>query len=38
MWSVEGDQLVKKDLGMGGVRFGDVGWSDYDVTFEASKS
>lgn len=37
-WTVEGDQLVKEDLGRGGVGFGDVGWTDYDLTFEVCKS
>ena len=37
-WSVEDDQLVKEGLGFGcWVEFGDQGWTDYDLTFEASK-
>ncbi len=38
LWSVEGDELVKEGLGRGTVTFGDVDWSDYDLTFEARKS
>jgi hypothetical protein len=38
-WTVEGDELIRNDIvGMNAVRFGDDGWSDYDLTFEASKS
>jgi formylglycine-generating enzyme len=38
LWTVDGDQLVKEGLGFGGVSFGDIGWTDYDLTFEARKS
>ena len=38
LWTVEGDQLVKEGLGRGTVEFGDVGWSDYDLTFEMRKA
>jgi hypothetical protein len=37
-WTVEGDQLTKEGPGSGGVAFGDQGWSDYDLTFEAFPS
>jgi TIR domain len=38
-WTVEGDELINKDtVGMVVVRFGDDGWSDYDLTFEACKT
>jgi serine/threonine protein kinase/tetratricopeptide (TPR) repeat protein len=36
-WVVEGDQLVKHGLGDGWVGFGDVKWTDYDLTYEAQK-
>ena len=36
-WTVQGDQLVKERPGGGGVEFGNGGWTDYDVTFEACK-
>jgi hypothetical protein len=36
--SVEGDQIVKEGLGFGAIIFGDSGWRDYDVDFEACKS
>jgi hypothetical protein len=38
LWTVEGDQLIKERPGLGGVNFGDRGWTDYDFTFEARKS
>jgi len=38
MWTIEGDKLIRKDLGSGAVMFGDIGWSDYDLSLEASKS
>ena len=37
-WIVEGDQLIKQGQGFGFVGFGDVEWTDYDLTFEARKS
>jgi hypothetical protein len=36
-WTVEGDQLIKEGLKFGFVGFGDLDWTDYDLTFEARK-
>jgi serine/threonine protein kinase len=38
LWTVEGDQLVKKGLEHGWLGFGDPGWTDYDLTLEVRKS
>jgi hypothetical protein len=38
LWRVEGDELIKEGLGHGIVKFGDRGWTDYDLTFEARKT
>jgi hypothetical protein len=37
-WTVDGDQLVKEGMGRGEVVFGDQGWTDYDLTFEARQT
>ena len=37
-WTVQGDELVKEAPGLALVEFGDDGWSDYDLIFEALRS
>jgi hypothetical protein len=37
-WIVQRDQLIMEGGGFGFVGFGDLEWSDYDLTFEARKS
>jgi hypothetical protein len=38
LWTVEGDQLVKRSPEDGWVQFGDSGWTDYDLSFDAWKT
>jgi serine/threonine protein kinase len=37
-WSIEDEQLVKQGSGSGQVELGRVDWTDYDLTYKASKS
>jgi hypothetical protein len=37
-WTAEDGRLIKEGIDQAAVSFGDVDWTDYDLTFEARKS
>jgi serine/threonine protein kinase len=37
-WSIQGDELVQENAHYGSIRFGDLGWRDYDFHLKAMRT